>query len=79
MEIRDIDNYTTQDKVEAALDQDLKESKGEIKVHMTEPNVGVQRMTIVEMDEQGVNKLLKTTRIKIGLINSRVRRHILLP
>lgn len=79
LEVWDIDSYTIQEEAEATLDQDMKELKGEPKVHLMAIVVRAQRMDIIEMDEQGVNKLLETTFIKIDWINCMIRRRILVP
>lgn len=77
LEIMDLDSLTTEDEVCQALQQDLEDITGEMKVSLTKINSRGQRMAIVELNEQEANKLLEKTRIKVGWINCRVRRRTL--
>ena len=74
LELLDLDSYTTKEEVEEALKRELGENTGELKVAILKPNKREQGLAIVEIEEQGANKLLQTSRIKIGWVNSRVRR-----
>ena len=72
LQIRDIDCLTSVEEIEAALKVALKDP-GPIKVRLSRPNLGEQRSSAVEMDEQADFKLVKKGIIKLGLGNCRVR------
>ena len=76
LEFLDLDSVTiyTKGDVEEALKRDLGEKAGDAKMSVTKPNRREQILAIVELNEEEANKLLETPRIKVGWINSRVRR-----
>ena len=72
LQIRDIDCLTTEEEVEVALKEVLKET-GPIQVRLSQPNIREQRSAAVEMDEKAAFKLIKKGSIKLGVSNCRVR------
>ena len=79
LELLDLDSTTTTEDVEEALKRELDGRNGEMKVSVSKPNRRGQVIAFVEMNEQVANKLLETSRIKIGWINSRIRPRIFVP
>lgn len=75
IEIRDLDSLTTTEEVTQAVKKTLKDER-DIKVFLTKTNSREQKMAFVEMDETGARQVLKSTHIKIGWINCRIRRAI---
>ena len=74
LEFLDLDSVTTKGDIEEALKRDLGQQGGDAKVSVTKPNRREQVLAIVELNEEEANKLLETSRIKVGWIKSRVRR-----
>ena len=79
LELLDLDSTTTTEDVEEALKRELDGRNGEMKVSVSKSNRRGQVIAFVEMNEQVANKLLETSRIKIGWINSRIRPRIVVP
>ena len=76
VEIRDLDDLTTEDEVRKVLADKLQLDREEITVFLTNPNSRLQRMAIVEMPEKGVDLLMESARIRMGFVNCRVRRRV---
>lgn len=76
LEFLDLDSITTKEEVEEALQRELREKADDTKVTVSNPNRRGQIMAFVEMNEQEAEKLLQTARIRVGWINSRIRRRI---
>ena len=74
LELLVLDSCTNKEEVEEALKCELGDNVGELKVAILKPNKREQILAIVEIEEQGATKLLETSRIKIGWVNSRERR-----
>ena len=72
LQIRDIDCLATEEEVEVALKEVLKET-GPIQVRLSQPYIREQRSAAVEMDENAAFKLIKKGSINLGLGNCRVR------
>ncbi|KAJ8967549.1 hypothetical protein NQ314_002864 [Rhamnusium bicolor] len=77
VEIRDLDGVTDEDDIRNAVERNIKETAGPVKVRMSKTYRG-QKTAIVEMNELGVSELLKRSRIKIGWVNCRVRQWLLI-
>lgn len=76
LELLDPDTITTKEEVEEALQRVLREKADDTKVTVSNPNRRGQIAAFVEMNEQEAEKLLQTARIRVGWINSRIRRRI---
>ena len=76
VEIRDLDDLTTEEEVRSALEARLEGKGGDIKVFVTKPNSRCQRMAIVEMSEKGVDQILETSKVRIGFVSCRVRKRV---
>ena len=76
LELLDLDSTTTREEVEQALRKKLEEKDRDMKVTVTKPNGRGQVIAFVEISEQMANILLKTPRIKVGWVNSRIRLRI---
>lgn len=74
LEIRDLDCLSTEEEVKAAIQRDLKDYTGELKVSVTKTNAREQRMAFVEIGPREAHELLKIGRIKIGWLYCRVGR-----
>ncbi len=77
LEVRDIDCLTTEDDVKKAIKRDLKELAGDPKVSLTKINTREQRIAILKIGAQEALKLLKSGRIKIGWVNCRILRRVM--
>ena len=73
-EIRDMDSLSTVEEVKKAIEVQIKEPIGELKVSLNKPNSRAQIMAIAKISENAANELLKTSRVTIGWVNCRVRR-----
>ena len=69
-ELLDLDSITTIKDVEDALEENM----GNVKISVTKPNQWGQALSIVELEEEAEMKLLKTARLRVGWVHSRVRR-----
>ena len=78
LEIRDMDSLSTAEEVKKAIEDQIQKPIGDLKVLLTKPNSRAQILAIPEMSETAANELLKTSRIKIGWVNCRVRGRIML-
>lgn len=76
VEIRDLDDLTTEAEVKQALEARLQGKGGDITVFLTKSNSRSQRMAIVEMAEKGVDIIMETAKVRIGCVNCRVRRRV---
>lgn len=72
IEIRDLDELTTEQEIITVLNTELKKSP-DAKVFVTKANSWGQKMAIVTLPAPDAEKILKNGRIKIGWINCRVR------
>lgn len=75
IEIRDLDSLTTAEEVTEAVKKAMKD-ESDIKVFFTKTNSREQKMAFVEIDETGARQILLSTHIKIGWINCRMRRAV---
>ncbi|XP_046686584.1 uncharacterized protein LOC124372251 [Homalodisca vitripennis] len=76
IEIRDLDSFSTGEEVQEAVERELGASAGVVKVFLTQPNRREQKLAVVSLSEWGVNQLLRTSKIKIGWVNCRIRRRV---
>lgn len=76
LEMGDLDCLTTKEEVEGALRRELG-TDTTARVVLFESNKWEQKMAVVELDEAKGLALLEKSRIKIGWINSRVRRRVM--
>ncbi|XP_046679323.1 uncharacterized protein LOC124366766 [Homalodisca vitripennis] len=76
IEIRDLDSLSTAEEVQEAVERELGASAGVVKVFLTQPNRREQKLAVVSLSERGVNQLLRTSKIKIGWVNCRIRRRV---
>ena len=78
LEILDIDVYTTKEDVEEAVKRDINDSLIQIRVRvrLTKPNSRGLRLGILELESKNAMKLLDTSRIKIGWVNCRIRKRV---
>ena len=76
--IRDMNRLSTAAEVKKAIKGQIQRPIGELKVTVTKPNSRAEIMAIAEMSETAENELLMTSRVKIGCVNCRVRRSIIL-
>lgn len=79
LEIRDLDSLTTSEEVIEAIKKMGGELIGKPKVSLTRENSRGLKMAIVELSARGAEELLKSQRIKIGWVNCRVRRRLMIP
>lgn len=74
IEIRDLDGFTTEPEVAAALKRDIPEVE-EVKIKIF-PCPRGQQVAIVEIREKWAAKLISTGKIKIGWVSCRVRERV---
>lgn len=72
IEIMDLDSLTDSKEVEKAVNRELKTQCAR-RINVTKPNRVGLRAAILKMTDAEANSLLKKSRIKIGLVNCRVR------
>lgn len=75
LEFRDLDSLTTTDEVQTAVN-DMLGNTDDVRITLTNPNSRGLRMAIVQLNHRQAARLLETARIKIGWINSRIRRRV---
>lgn len=73
LEIRDMEDVTTQEEVKEAVLKALTDTSNNFKVSVIGPNNRGPKLVVVEMGEGSARKLLKIGKIKIGWINCRIR------
>jgi hypothetical protein len=71
VEIRDIDGFTKEEEVAAAIERDIPEV-GDIKINLF-PCIRGQQVAIIEMCDKWAANLINEGRIKIGWVYCRVR------
>ncbi|XP_033226026.1 uncharacterized protein LOC117178709 [Belonocnema kinseyi] len=72
LKLLDLDAVTTREDVEEAVKNSLV-YHGDIRVTITKPNRWGHVLTFAEKSERDANKLLETSRLKVGWVNSRIR------
>lgn len=77
LELLGLDCVTTKEDVENALRQDIEGIMGDAEVSLTKPNRRKQVTAIVQTNEQEAKKLVDVSRMKVGCINSKIRRRTL--
>ena len=78
VDILDMDCLTETQEVQDALNRDL-EQDADRKVSVLGPNSRGLKIAICELDGQDATRLLKTGRIRVGLVNCRVRARRMVP
>lgn len=71
--IRDLDYYTTEEEVLAAIKEATDSLVAEVSIHLTEADSRGQRRAFVSLPAGSANSLLRTERIKIGWTRCRIR------
>lgn len=78
IQIRDMDEDTTEEEVKAALKGKIGEEANDCKVMLTRPNWRKQRTAIVEATEVSATKLLQEGKVRIGWIVCRIYKKTLI-
>lgn len=73
LEIRDMDEFTSEEEVETAVKLKLSDPGLNLQVTLTKVNSRAQKMAIIHLNARAANELLQDPRIKIGWIYCRVR------
>lgn len=76
IEIRDMDELTTEDEVEAAVKREANDPAIDLQVTLSKSNKRAQRMALVQLNTRVANELLRAPRIKIGWVHCRVRKRV---
>ncbi|GJQ78882.1 hypothetical protein Trydic_g53 [Trypoxylus dichotomus] len=76
LEFRDLDCLTTVEEVIEAIRKALPNCETDPKVILTKANSRQVKMAFVEINEHYALELLKTARIKVGWVNSRIRKRL---
>ncbi|GJQ67290.1 hypothetical protein Trydic_g8191 [Trypoxylus dichotomus] len=76
LEFRDLDCLTTVEEVTEAIRKALPNCETDPKVILTKANSRQLRMALVEINEHYALELLKTARIKVGWVNSKIRKRL---
>lgn len=76
VEIRDLDDITTEEDIRAALSRDLGEHHEVNRVSLSKTSYRGQRSATVVLQEEGLSKLLDAGRIKVGWVSCRIREAI---
>ncbi|GJQ69586.1 hypothetical protein Trydic_g6680 [Trypoxylus dichotomus] len=76
LEFRDLDCLTTIEEVTEAIRKALPNCETDPKEILTKANSRQLRMALVEINEHYALELLKTVRIKVGWVNSRIRKRL---
>ncbi|GJQ68976.1 hypothetical protein Trydic_g10293 [Trypoxylus dichotomus] len=76
LEFRDLDCLTTVEEVTEAIRKALPNCETDPKVILTKANSRQLKMALVEINEHYALELLKTARIKVGWVNSRIRKRL---
>lgn len=76
LEIRDLDGATDEEDVRDALQQALQDGIGAPKIRVPTTVWRGQKIALIDLDEARAAELLKTSRIKIGWVNCRVKRRV---
>ncbi|XP_054272719.1 uncharacterized protein LOC128992994 [Macrosteles quadrilineatus] len=81
VEIRDLDGLSTEAEVREAINKAIPDIQNadSLKVWLTRPNRSEQRIAIAEMRNQDDSKLLNLTHLRIGWVNCRLRRRVVVP
>lgn len=82
VEVRDLDGLSTEKDVVEAIKKavpDVSEEAAGLKVWLTKPNRSQQRMAVVELREKLANKLLSLQHLRVGWVNCRLRRRVVVP
>ncbi|XP_054280004.1 uncharacterized protein LOC128998059 [Macrosteles quadrilineatus] len=81
VEIRDLDGLSTEAEVREAINKAIPDIQNadSLKVWLTRPNRSEQRIAIAEMRNQDASKLLNLTHLRIGWVNCRLRRRVVVP
>lgn len=73
IKLRDLDCLTTAEEVQEALVRELGEAAGTAKVIVPKANNRGQKLAIVELEQKAATKLMKTDRLRIGMVMCRHR------
>lgn len=76
IEVRDLDEFTTEDEVRAAIVKETKDISGRIAVFLTKANARAQKTAIVELSTTAANTILAASRLKVGYMHARVRHRV---
>ncbi|GJQ68284.1 hypothetical protein Trydic_g16880 [Trypoxylus dichotomus] len=76
LEFRDLDCLTTVEEVTEAIRKTLPNCETDPKVILTKVNSRQLKMALIEINEHYALELLKTARIKVGWVNSRIRKRV---
>lgn len=73
LEIRDMDEFTSEEEVESAVKLKLSDPTLNLQVTLMRVNSRAQKLAIIQLNIRAANELLQDPRIKIGWIYCRVR------
>ena len=76
LEIRDLDDFTTEEEVKEAFTRDFGTTNENIKVYVTKPNARAQKVAIVNLCTKVAEAALRKERIRIGLVNCKIQKRI---
>ncbi|XP_071056463.1 uncharacterized protein [Onthophagus taurus] len=75
LELLDLDSMTTAEEVEEAIKKEIPALQAETKIRITAENSQMLRKAIVQLSVRDADALVKTGRLRVGWVNSRVRRY----
>jgi len=74
LEIRDLDEFTTEEEVRNSIQETLASKNMDMKVVLSKPNDRMQKLAFVTIGSRAAFTLIEKARIRIGWINARIRR-----
>lgn len=76
LEVRDLDSFTTIEEIRNAVVRDIGEGAKDCEIRLTQANSRGQKFAVISLTQRNANELLKSSRIKVGWVNCRVRRRV---